>query len=61
MAKTNLIPKKTAKKTTSFRLDPAIRKEAEKLAKENETTITNVVEAGLVLLIEKVKNEQKAS
>lgn len=61
MAKTNLLLKKKTKTISSFRLDDDIRKEAEKLAKDNKTTLTNVVETGLVLLIEKVKSEQKES
>ena len=60
MAKTNLLPKKNTKQNLTVRLDPALRKEAEKLAKSNNTTMTNVVETGLTLLFEKVKNEQKA-
>lgn len=61
MAKTNLLLKKKTKTITSLRLDDAVRKEAEQLAKDNKTTLTNVIETGLVLLIEKVKNEQKVS
>ena len=60
MAKTNLLPKKNTKQHLTVRLDPALRKEAEKLAKSNNTTMTNVVETGLTLLFEKVKHEQKA-
>jgi len=61
MAKTNLLSPKSTKKSLTVRLDPAVRKEAEKLAKSNNTTITNVVETGLSLLFEKVKNESGKS
>ena len=57
MTKTDLLPPKNTKKPLTIRLAPAVRKEAEKLAKDNQTTLTNVVEAGLSLLFEKVKNE----
>lgn len=60
MAKTNLFPKKDIKKPLTVRLTDAVRKKAEKLAKSNHTTMTNVVETGLSLLFEKVENEQKA-
>lgn len=58
MTKTKLIPQKDIKKPLTIRLAPAVRKEAEKLAKDNQTTLTNVVEAGLSLLFEKVKHEK---
>jgi predicted transcriptional regulator len=59
MVKTKLLLKKCVKKPLTIRLDPAVRKEAEKLAESNKTTLTNVVESGLALLFEKIKNEQK--
>lgn len=61
MAKTNLILPKETKKPLTIRLQSTLRKKAEKLAKSNNTTLTNVVESGLSLLFEKVENEQKVS
>ncbi len=52
-----LFPDKEIKKPLTIRLAPAVRKEAEKIAKAKKTTLTNVVEAGLSLLFEKMKNE----
>ena len=61
MVKTNLIPKKETKKPLTIRLDPILRRKIKKLAQDNDTTETQVVETGLTLLFEKVKNEQKIS
>ena len=60
--KTNiLLPPKDTKETMSLRLPFELRKKVEKLAADNNTTLTNVVESGLVLLFEKLKNEKTKS
>jgi predicted transcriptional regulator len=60
--KTNiLLPPKNKKETMSLRLPDDLRKKVEKLAADNNTTLTNVVESGLVLLFEKLKNESSKS
>jgi predicted transcriptional regulator len=60
--KTNiLLPPKNKKETISLRLPDDLRKKVEKLAADNNTTLTNVVESGLVLLFEKLKNETSKS
>jgi predicted transcriptional regulator len=57
--KTNiLIPRKKQKETMSLRLPDDLRKKVEKLAADNQTTLTNVVESSLVLLFEKIHNEK---
>jgi predicted transcriptional regulator len=45
----------------SLRLPDDLRKKVEKLAADNNTTLTNVVESGLILLFEKLKNETSKS
>ena len=57
MAKSPLLKPKAAKKPLTVRLSSDVRKQAENIAKANEVSLTQVVEAGLILLFEKIKAE----
>jgi hypothetical protein len=57
MKNISLFPTKIHKKTFSMRLPEDLRSQAEQVAKKNNVTLTAVLEAGLKLLLEKVKNE----
>jgi hypothetical protein len=56
-----LLPTDDKKVTMSMRLPLDLRKQAEKLAKDNRTTLTHVIESALVLLMKKVEDETSKS
>lgn len=59
MTKSNLVPKQDemAKQLYSFRFDPALIREVEKLAKKENRNLTNFIET---LLIQKVEESKKS-
>ena len=59
--KSSILKPKEIKKSMTVRVRPSIRKETEKVAKANGVSLAVAVEEGMMLLIEKVKNEQKVS
>ena len=61
MENNSLFTPKAKEESLTGGLAPDIRREAERIAKENNTTLTKVIEAGLSLLFDKIKSQKKES